>query len=68
MQLALATGAGPLTHHFNGPSTTTPATTTRPNKTTARSVPAFLNKLYTMVSDPSTDDLIRWSDDGDSFL
>ncbi|GAA5962890.1 hypothetical protein JCM3765_005906 [Sporobolomyces pararoseus] len=72
MQLALATGAGPLTHHYNSSSTTAgpsnASTTTRPNKTTARSVPAFLNKLYTMVSDPSTDDLIRWSDDGDSFL
>ncbi|GAA5916759.1 hypothetical protein JCM5296_002136, partial [Sporobolomyces johnsonii] len=53
-----------------GPLTTTgpPAMPTKPNKTTARSVPAFLNKLFTMVSDPATDDLIRWSDDGDSFF
>ncbi|GAA5900096.1 uncharacterized protein JCM6883_006089 [Sporobolomyces salmoneus] len=63
MQLALANGAGPLAH-----LPTTSTSTTRPNKTTARSVPAFLNKLYTMVSDPTTDDLIRWSVDGDSFL
>ncbi|GAA5992190.1 hypothetical protein JCM10908_001811 [Rhodotorula pacifica] len=41
---------------------------TRPNRATQRSVPAFLNKLYSMVSDQSTDDLIRWSDDGDSFF
>ncbi|KAI8373022.1 uncharacterized protein BYT42DRAFT_519212 [Radiomyces spectabilis] len=33
-----------------------------------RSVPAFLNKLYNMVVDPSTDDLIRWSPDGASFI
>ncbi|KAL8278580.1 hypothetical protein RQP46_009072 [Phenoliferia psychrophenolica] len=38
-----------------------------PNKATARSVPAFLNKLYSMVNDPDTNHLIRWSDDGDSF-
>ncbi|KAM0754295.1 hypothetical protein T439DRAFT_285307 [Meredithblackwellia eburnea MCA 4105] len=38
-----------------------------PNKATARSVPAFLHKLYSMVNDPNTDHLIRWSDDGDSF-
>ncbi|GAA6016103.1 hypothetical protein JCM11491_000669 [Sporobolomyces phaffii] len=63
MQLALASGAGPLAHLAS-----TSNATTRPNKTTARSVPAFLNKLFTMVSDPTTDDLIRWSDDGDSFL
>ena len=42
MQLALAGGAGPLTH-----LTSTANATTRPNKTTARSVPAFLNKLFT---------------------
>ncbi|GAA5869340.1 hypothetical protein JCM3774_004210 [Rhodotorula dairenensis] len=41
---------------------------TRPNRATQRSVPAFLNKLYSMVADQSTDDLIRWSQDGDSFF
>ncbi|KAI5478632.1 heat shock transcription factor [Pseudohyphozyma bogoriensis] len=41
---------------------------TNPNKQTAKSVPAFLNKLYSMVNDASTDELIRWSDDGDSFF
>ncbi|KAJ7789404.1 hypothetical protein B0H14DRAFT_2397539, partial [Mycena olivaceomarginata] len=30
-------------------------------------IPAFLNKLYEMVSDPKTDKLISWSDVGDSF-
>ncbi len=35
---------------------------------TRTNVPAFLNKLYSMVSDPVTDDLIRWADDGESFL
>ncbi|ORY80672.1 hypothetical protein BCR35DRAFT_291172 [Leucosporidium creatinivorum] len=38
------------------------------NKATAKSVPAFLNKLFSMVNDPETDDLIHWSKDGDSFL
>ncbi|KAK4687276.1 hypothetical protein P7C73_g2844, partial [Tremellales sp. Uapishka_1] len=31
-------------------------------------VPAFLNKLYSMVSDDSTDELIHWADSGDSFF
>ncbi|KAL7418920.1 Heat shock transcription factor [Cryptotrichosporon argae] len=30
-------------------------------------VPAFLNKLYSMVSDPETDELIYWAPSGDSF-
>ena len=34
----------------------------------AKNVPAFLNKLYAMVSDPSTNSLIHWSEDGLSFL
>ncbi|KAJ1735269.1 Heat shock transcription factor, partial [Coemansia sp. Benny D160-2] len=28
----------------------------------------FLNKLYSMVDDSASDDLIRWSEDGNSFL
>ncbi|KAH7341334.1 hypothetical protein B0J17DRAFT_567186 [Rhizoctonia solani] len=35
--------------------------------TTRQAVPAFLNKLYNMVSNPETDELVRWSDEGDSF-
>ncbi|WVW83480.1 hypothetical protein I302_105501 [Kwoniella bestiolae CBS 10118] len=31
-------------------------------------VPAFLNKLYTMVSDESVNELIYWADNGDSFF
>ncbi|TXT09136.1 hypothetical protein VHUM_02610 [Vanrija humicola] len=31
-------------------------------------VPAFLNKLFSMVSDTDTDDLIYWADSGDSFF
>ncbi|KZO99432.1 hypothetical protein CALVIDRAFT_477256, partial [Calocera viscosa TUFC12733] len=38
------------------------------SKVAKQNVPAFLNKLATMVSDPDTDDLIRWSDDGESFF
>ncbi|CAO3595253.1 unnamed protein product [Absidia cylindrospora] len=33
-----------------------------------RNIPAFLNKLYSMVDDSSTNDLIRWSEDGKSFI
>ncbi|KAI7863955.1 hypothetical protein BDF14DRAFT_1690006, partial [Spinellus fusiger] len=32
-----------------------------------RSVPAFLNKLYNMVEDSATNELIRWASDGASF-
>ncbi|KAF8185022.1 hypothetical protein K438DRAFT_1723885 [Mycena galopus ATCC 62051] len=31
-------------------------------------IPAFLDKLYRMVDDPNTDEYIKWSDSGDSFL
>ncbi|WWC69799.1 uncharacterized protein I206_103742 [Kwoniella pini CBS 10737] len=31
-------------------------------------VPAFLNKLYTMVSDESVNELIYWGENGDSFF
>ncbi|KAF8432530.1 hypothetical protein L210DRAFT_3623279 [Boletus edulis BED1] len=31
-------------------------------------VPAFLQKLYEMFNDPANQDLIRWSDTGDSFF
>ncbi|CAG8676929.1 3018_t:CDS:2, partial [Scutellospora calospora] len=33
-----------------------------------RSVPAFLNKLYNMVNDPQSNELITWSEAGSSFL
>ncbi|KAJ3259259.1 stress-responsive transcription factor hsf1 [Chytriomyces hyalinus] len=33
----------------------------------AKTVPAFLNKLYNMVSDP-TSNLIHWTDDGHAFI
>lgn len=38
------------------------------NANAGRNVPAFLLKLFTMVNDHSTDDLIRWNTPGDSFL
>ena len=31
-------------------------------------VPAFPLKLYTMLEDPNTDDIIGWSQTGDSFV
>ncbi|KAG2368483.1 hypothetical protein BDR07DRAFT_1324811 [Suillus spraguei] len=38
------------------------------NRPACQLVPAFLQKLYEMVNDPSDHDLIRWSDTGDSFF
>ena len=35
-------------------------TSTGENPLTSSSVPAFLTKLWTLVEDPSTDDLICW--------
>ncbi|EPQ25957.1 uncharacterized protein PFL1_06413 [Pseudozyma flocculosa PF-1] len=35
---------------------------------TNKNNPAFLNKLRSMVDDPNTDELIRWSPDGASFF
>ncbi|KAJ1916239.1 Heat shock transcription factor [Mycoemilia scoparia] len=31
-------------------------------------VPSFLNKLYSMVEDPASNDLIHWSADGQTFI
>ncbi|CAO3644104.1 unnamed protein product [Cunninghamella echinulata] len=44
--------------------------TNQPPRPTAmqKNVAPFLNKVYGMVNDPSTDDLIRWSEDGKSFF
>ncbi|KAI9209701.1 uncharacterized protein BJ171DRAFT_418076 [Polychytrium aggregatum] len=38
------------------------------SSSSTKSVPAFLNKLYNMVNDPSTNDLIHWSEDGTTFV
>ncbi|CAG8492652.1 17180_t:CDS:2 [Dentiscutata erythropus] len=40
----------------------------RSPRTGNRSVPAFLNKLYNMVNDPQSNELITWSESGNSFL
>ncbi|KAF9449460.1 hypothetical protein P691DRAFT_667474 [Macrolepiota fuliginosa MF-IS2] len=37
-------------------------------KSARQTVPAFLQKLYEMVNDDKNQDLIRWSDAGDSFF
>ncbi|KAF9913761.1 stress-responsive transcription factor hsf1 [Lobosporangium transversale] len=40
----------------------------RPSSTARGNVAAFLTKLYKMVSDEASNDLIKWSDDGQSFI
>ncbi|CAL1705521.1 unnamed protein product [Somion occarium] len=37
------------------------------SKTARQVVPPFLQKLYEIVNDPKNDELIRWSESGDSF-
>ncbi|OCH93869.1 hypothetical protein OBBRIDRAFT_789905 [Obba rivulosa] len=37
------------------------------SKAARQVVPPFLQKLYEIVSDPRNDELIRWSENGDSF-
>ncbi|KAL5511603.1 CTA8 [Sanghuangporus vaninii] len=44
------------------------ATDSSLSKGLRQNVPPFLQKLYEMVSDSATDNLIRWSDNGDSFF
>ncbi|ORY96636.1 hypothetical protein BCR43DRAFT_492014 [Syncephalastrum racemosum] len=66
-QISQTTTAMPL-------ATSTPSTTTamvspaQIQRAKLQNVPAFLNKLYNMVEDPTTNDLIRWADDGMSFI
>ncbi|XP_070575971.1 heat shock factor protein-like isoform X2 [Ptychodera flava] len=38
------------------------------DSTTGSTVPAFLTKLLALVEDPKTDDLIRWSSNGSTFI
>ncbi|THH16478.1 hypothetical protein EW146_g4165 [Bondarzewia mesenterica] len=38
------------------------------NKAARQSVPQFLQKLYEIVNDPNNNDMIRWTDSGDSFV
>ncbi|KAK3828972.1 MAG: HSF-type DNA-binding-domain-containing protein [Benniella sp.] len=40
----------------------------RPSSTARGNVAAFLTKLYNMVSDDGSNNLIKWSDDGQSFI
>lgn len=40
----------------------------KPLKKQPKGRPAFVTKLWTMVNDPSNDDLIHWCDDGQSFV
>ncbi|KAI8848385.1 hypothetical protein BC829DRAFT_218199 [Chytridium lagenaria] len=47
---------------------TATTTTTAKLPVSGKNVPAFLNKLYNMVSDGSTNDLIHWSNDGTAFI
>ncbi|KAF9927471.1 stress-responsive transcription factor hsf1 [Linnemannia zychae] len=40
----------------------------RPSSTARGNVAAFLTKLYNMVGDDASNNLIKWSDDGQSFI
>lgn len=62
----------PRSSSFTPTPTTPTLSTSRPTSVqipthVAKNNP-FLNKLRSMVDDPKTDDLIRWSDDGETFL
>ncbi|KAJ1026934.1 hypothetical protein NDA16_002227 [Ustilago loliicola] len=59
---AAASGFGSGSGSGSGSSDTLRAIPTNKNN------PAFLNKLRSMVDDPNTDELIRWSPDGASFF
>ncbi|KAI9478523.1 MAG: hypothetical protein EXX96DRAFT_251079 [Benjaminiella poitrasii] len=64
-QLPMLSSSSSSSSTFN----TTPNSSIVPPRLTAqRSVPAFLNKLYNMVEDITTNDLIRWSTSGASFI
>lgn len=39
-----------------------------PTASAAKTIPAFLNKLFCMVNDPGSDGLIHWAPSGTSFL
>lgn len=41
---------------------------TATTSSTANSVPPFLGKLYDLVEDSSTNDVVSWSDDNNSFV
>ncbi|CDU26231.1 related to Heat shock factor protein [Sporisorium scitamineum] len=60
---AAASGSG-----TSGPSSSFSASDSLRAIPTNKNNPAFLNKLRSMVDDPNTDELIRWSPDGASFF
>jgi hypothetical protein len=49
-------------------SMSTALTTASAATSAIKNVPAFLNKLYNMVNDSTTDNMIKWSLDGRSFI
>uniref|UniRef100_V5ETH8 HSF-type DNA-binding domain-containing protein n=2 Tax=Kalmanozyma brasiliensis (strain GHG001) TaxID=1365824 RepID=V5ETH8_KALBG len=59
--VASASGSGASGSHFSASDSLRAIPTNKNN-------PAFLNKLRSMVDDPNTDELIRWSPDGASFF
>ncbi|OLL22582.1 Heat shock factor protein [Neolecta irregularis DAH-3] len=54
--------------HLEQPSSTALLKVVYTPQPQAKNVPTFLNKVYSMVNENATDDLIRWSDSGESFL
>ncbi|AET37957.1 stress-responsive transcription factor HSF1 Ecym_2208 [Eremothecium cymbalariae DBVPG len=58
-------GAGSASS-ISGPMTTSMATKKKLSATKTK--PAFVNKLWSMVNDPTNQALIHWNDDGKSFI
>ncbi|KAG0360285.1 stress-responsive transcription factor hsf1 [Gamsiella multidivaricata] len=60
-------GSSPLSSPSPSPSPTMQKSP-RPSSTARSNVAAFLTKLYNMVGDEASNNLIKWSEDGHSFL
>ena len=64
MSLPLLPLSSKLTSQSSNQSSPKPKVTRQPNK----KVPAFLNKLFSILSDEKYRQVISWKDDGESFV
>ncbi|KAF8925080.1 stress-responsive transcription factor hsf1 [Dissophora ornata] len=65
---AAAANGRPSISGAGGSSSPTMQKLPRPSSTARGNVAAFLTKLYNMVGDEGSNNLIKWSDDGHSFI